>query len=299
MKNCHLHPRLIVVVILAFAAISFSAFAQAGDFIEVEPGVEIYYVEKGEGSPILFVPGWTFTTEVFEHQLDYFSKTNRVIVIDPRSQGRSTVTLEGNDYITHAQDLGKVIEKLGLKDIVLVGWSFGCLTTYGYVKQNGTEALKANVCIDLSPKPLSTHEGDWVEGPLDEIAGGYHFLRTPKGQREFVGGYADHVMVQRDLTPEEMFWIIDQSAKSPPWVAAALFASGMFCNYMPEAKLLDKKIPSLNIVAEHWADTAVPFLKKNFPKTKTAVLGGHMMFWEHPQKFNNILGDFIKSVQAK
>jgi pimeloyl-ACP methyl ester carboxylesterase len=54
---------------------------------------------------------------------------------------------------------------------------------------------------------------------------------------------------------------------------------------------------SLNIVAEHWAETAVPFLKKNFPNTKTAVLGGHMMFWEHPEKFNAILSDFIKSIE--
>ncbi len=104
-------------------------------------------------------------------------------------------------------------------------------------------------------------------------------------------------MVQRDLTKEEMFWIVDQSAKSPPWVAAALFASGMFSNHMAEAKLLDESLPALDIVAEHWADTAVPFLKKNFPNTKTAVLGGHMMFWEHPEKFNSILTEFIKSIE--
>ncbi len=287
---------VLMVTILAFATNILVPIAHAGEFLEVEPGVEIYYEQKGEGPPILIVPGWTFTTEVFGHQLDKLSASYRVVVIDPRSQGRSTVTLEGNDYITHAADLVKVIESLDLRDVVLVGWSFGCLTTYGYVKEKGTERLKAHVCIDLSPKPLSVQEGDWVEGPLDDIAAGYHYLRTPAGQREFVAGYADQVMVQRDLTKAEMFWIVDQSAKSPPWVAAALFASGMFSNHMAEAKLLDESLPALDIVAEHWADTAVPFLKKNFPNTKTAVLGGHMMFWEHPEKFNSILTEFIKSI---
>ncbi len=269
----------------------------AGGYIEVEPDVDIYYEEKGQGPTIVIVPGFTFTTEVFEHQLDGLSKSYRVVVIDPRSQGRSTVTVSGNDYITHADDLAKVIKKLDLKDITLVGWSFGCLTTWGYIRQEGLDNLKRHVCIDLSPKPLSVNPDDWVEGPLDEIAAGYHMLRTPKGQRDFVAWYADEVMVQRDLTPEEMTWIVEQSAMSPPFVAAALFASGMFSNYMAEAKLLDEKRPSLMIVSEHWADTAKAFLGKHFPKTKVEVLGGHMMFWEHPDKFNKIIEDFITSAK--
>ncbi len=91
-----------------------------------------------------------------------------------------------------------------------------------------------------------------------------------------MAGYADQVMVQRDLTKEELFWLVDQSAKSPPWVAAALFASGMFSNYMAEAKLLDASLPSLNIIAEHWADTAVPFLNHRFSKNQNSSVG-----WAH------------------
>ncbi|MEW5722260.1 MAG: alpha/beta hydrolase [Thermodesulfobacteriota bacterium] len=284
----------VLAVVVAVITVFFSLKpALAGDYLEVEPGVEIYYEDKGQGPPIVIVSGWTFTTEVFAHQLEQLSKTHRVVVLDPRSQGRSTVTLEGNDYITHASDLAKVIEALKLQDIVLIGWSFGCLTTWGYIKEKGIDNLKCHVCVDLSPKPLSVNPGDWVEGPLDEIAGAFPALRTPKGQRDFVAWYADEVMVQRELKPEEMTWIVGQSAKSPPWVASLLFASGMFTNHMEEAKLLDEKKPSLFIVAEHWADTAKAFLGKNFPKTKIEVLGGHMMFWEHPEKFNKILEDFI------
>lgn len=271
-----------------------STYRQPGKYIEVEPGVEIYYEDKGEGTPIVFVPGWTFTGEVFDHQVAHFANTHRVITMDPRSQGRSSVTLHGNDYTTHAADLAKLIKALGLKDVVLVGWSFGCLAAWGYVRQEGLDALKAMVCIDLSPKPLSANPGDWVEGPLDEIAGAYtSFLRSRQGQRDFVTYYADEVMVQRELLPEEMFWIVEQSFKTPPHVAAALFASGMFSNYIEEAKAVDASLPALSIIAEHWADTAVAFVNRHFPNTKTAVLGGHMMFWEHPDKFNAILGDFL------
>ena len=120
----------------------------------------------------------------------------------------------------------------------------GVSRTYGYVKLKGAGNLKAHVCIDLSPKPLSAKAGDWVEGPLDEIAEGYRtFMRDAKGQREFVTWYADKVMVERDLKPEEMAWIVDQSLTTPHWTAAALFASGMFANNLAEAKLLDEKMP--------------------------------------------------------
>jgi non-heme chloroperoxidase len=63
-----------------------------------------------------------------------------------------------------------------------------------------------------------------------------------------------------------------------------------------EAKLIDESSPALTIVAEHWADTAVGFMQKQFPNTKTAVLGGHMMFWERPDQFNQLLGGFLASL---
>ena len=46
-----------------------------GSFLEVEPGVEVYYEDSGEGTPLVFVPGWTFSTEVFDQQVAQFSNS--------------------------------------------------------------------------------------------------------------------------------------------------------------------------------------------------------------------------------
>ena len=97
-------------------------------YLEVDSGVDLYVEDVGEGSPIVFIPGFTFTTEMFEKQVEYFSKSNRVIVVDPRSHGRSTITLHGNDYMTHGTDLGKVLQALHVENPIIVGWSFGCFT---------------------------------------------------------------------------------------------------------------------------------------------------------------------------
>ena len=268
--------------------------SKAGKYIEVDPGVEVFVQDVGSGDPIVFIPGWTFTTEVFSKQVAHFSKTRRVIVIDPRSHGRSTMSLHGNDYVTHGLDLVKVLEALELKEVTLVGWSFGCLTIWEYIRQQGVENIKSLVFVDLSPKPLSTnHSQDWVEGPLDDIAAAYTtFLRNPEGQRKFIGGYAKDVMVQRELQEEELTWLVEQSLKTPFYIAANLFSAGMFSDYRVEAKIASESVPTLTVVAEHWAEIACAFTDRISPQSKVEVLGGHLMFWEHSEKFNKIIEEF-------
>lgn len=267
-----------------------------GKYIEVDPGIELFLEDTGKGDPIIFIPGFTFTTESFEKQVSYFSKTNRVIVIDPRSHGKSTKTIHGNDYVTHGTDLAKVLKELDVQDVNLVGWSFGCLTAWEYFKQNGTDRLKSMVLIDMPPKSLSVHVDDWVEGALDDIAGIYNnSLRSPQGQREFITAYITGVMIQRELSEDELTMLVEQSMNTPYYIAGNLFASGMFSDYREAAKQASEQLPTLTVVAEHWAETAARFTKELSPKTQLEVLGGHMMFWEHHEKFNQILEGFIKN----
>ena len=268
--------------------------AVGGKYVSIDPGVEIFIQDIGSGDPIVFIPGFTFTTEVFEKQVEYFSKTNRVIVMDPRSHGRSSISLHGNDYVTHGTDLAKIISILDLKNVVLAGWSFGCLTVWEYIKQQGLDNVKSVIIIDMPPKSLSVNQDDWVEGPLDDMAATYNtYLRNPNGHRDFISNYITHVMVQRKLEEAELNWLIEQSLKTPYYVAANLFASGMFSDYREEAKISGQAVPVLTVVAEHWANKAVSFMKKISPESKVEVLGGHLMFWEYPEEFNNIIDKFI------
>ncbi|ASP32126.1 alpha/beta fold hydrolase [Labrenzia sp. VG12] len=271
--------------------------ALAGDYLQVEPGVDLYYEDHGTGLPIVLVPGWTFTTEVFEHQIATFAKTHRVITFDPRSHGRSTVTMEGNNYVTQGADLAKLVDHLGVEKPVLVGWSFGCLATWEFVKIRSTDAASAHMCIDLSPTPMTGKEGDWTEGSIADISGLYDGVQSAKGHRDAIHWYADEVMIEQDYTPELARWIEDQSTQSPPWVAAAYWAAGNFSNYLVTAKEIDAKLPSSFVVAEHWADTARPYLAKHTPNSDVHVFGGHMMFWEYPDKFNRILAGFVSQIE--
>lgn len=264
--------------------------------LKIDKTLTLSYIDEGKGDPVLFVPGFTFSADVFAYQVEALSKTHRVIVVDPRSHGLSTMMVAGNNYPQHGRDLDAFITKLGLTDVTLVGWSFGALSTWSYVEAAGLERLKGFVCIDMPPVPLSTAEQDgaWVEGPVADLAAGYHAVMTPEGQRAFMAGYAEHVMVQRELSVAEMDWLMSLSLATPSHAVADLYASGLFSNYLGTAKRMDAELPGLYVIAEHWAETAGRYVAAELRNAHTAVLGGHMMFWEHAEAFNAALVRFLE-----
>lgn len=266
-------------------------------YVTVAPDVEIHYLEKGEGKPMVFIPGLTFSGEIFKAQLEHFSKEYRVIAIDPRGQGLSTKTVHGNDYLTHGKDLGALVDALGLEDMVLVGWSTGNLEVWSYIRQFGTKKLRAAVTIDMSPLPLSADPLWWTEGTMEELSAvATQSMISPEGVREFFSEYATGVMIQHEMKPEELEYLLDISTRTPYWICSSLFTNAIFSNYFDTAKMTGETLPSLMFIAEHWADIAKPFTETNFPGTKTHVMGGHLMFYEYPEEWNRVLEEFLNGI---
>lgn len=270
---------------------------RVGHYLEVAPGIEIYYEDEGEGTPLVLIPGWTFTTRVFDHQFAEFSGSHRVISFDPRSHGRSTVTLEGNNYATQAADLARLLAHLEVENPVLLGWSTGSLTTWHHVRNHGTANLRGHVSVDMPPLGTSCEEGAWMEGSIADLSGFFQGVQTRRGQRGIVTWYADNVMIEQDLTPESTAWIVEQSLATPPLMAAAHIADATFANYQEEAEKVDADVPSLFFVASHWAETAGPYLARHCPNSRVEAFGGHMMFWEYPEKFNALLAEFLATIE--
>ena len=62
-----------------------------------------------EAGQLVLIPGWTFDAEIWRHEIDRFAKDRRVIAIDPRSQGLSTMTGYGDTPEQRARDLKAVL----------------------------------------------------------------------------------------------------------------------------------------------------------------------------------------------
>ena len=95
-------------------------------FIEVKKGVRIYAQDWGAGKTIVFVHGWPYSHAMFDYQTLPLSRAGfRTVAIDLRGFGQSDKPYSGNDYDTWADDIGKVIKVLDLKDVTLAGFSMG------------------------------------------------------------------------------------------------------------------------------------------------------------------------------
>jgi pimeloyl-ACP methyl ester carboxylesterase len=104
------------------------------------------------------MPAW-----IWENQIDEFSKKYHVFAVDPRSQGESDKPNYGHLPETRARDYMELVDHLGLKQPVLVGWSMACGELMKYVEQLGTENVGGLVLVDgiLSEKPIPEMFATW------------------------------------------------------------------------------------------------------------------------------------------
>src|SRR6266513_6495415 len=97
---------LIAVICLGTMPGSAASNPGSSRMVNVADGVSLRVTEGGKagGEPALvFIPGWSTGADIWNHQIDTFAKTHRVIAIDPRSQGESTKTTTGNTPKTRAR----------------------------------------------------------------------------------------------------------------------------------------------------------------------------------------------------
>lgn len=115
-------------------------------------GAELFYKDWGNGQPVVFSHGWPLNSDAFEDQMFYLaSRGYRCIAHDRRGHGRSSQPWEGNDMDTYADDLSDLMDKLNLKDAVLVGHSTGGGEVARYIGRHGTSRVAKVVLIGAVP----------------------------------------------------------------------------------------------------------------------------------------------------
>ena len=96
------------------------------EYIEVEPNVRLHITDAGAGKPIVLLPGWPLSDEMYEYQYnDLINAGFRVIGITLRGFGKSDKPYGAYNYDVHVADIKKVLEVLDIKNAVLGGFSMG------------------------------------------------------------------------------------------------------------------------------------------------------------------------------
>src|SRR5947209_2229276 len=110
--------------------------------------IELYYEDHGSGSPVVLIHGWPLSGASWEKQTAaLLAAGHRVITYDRRGFGRSSKPGVGYNYDTFAADLDKVLKKLDLKKVALVGFSMGSGEVTRYIGKYGSKRVRKAVLI--------------------------------------------------------------------------------------------------------------------------------------------------------
>ena len=297
---------LFLIVTLA-SILSLSHFAAAqeqvreGGRLKVSDDLTLYYETSGTGAtPIVFVPGWTMSSAVFERQRDHFADSDRFryYAYDPRGQGHSSKPMDGYTYDQHGRDLKAFLDGLGLKQVVLVGWSFGVLKVSSYLDQFGADNVRALVLIDGTPKTTgkdSTKDWAWV-GDDNWLSNNQSYTTELLTQKREENMKAFSEWMLEKPTPEQVNWSTAISLQTPGWIAALTNATANNADYEAALKTLDPKLPLLFVMGEeHWHPVVDQWIATNKPTAKSVTMGKHLMFWQRSKAFNSELDKFLDS----
>ncbi|MGI2329186.1 alpha/beta fold hydrolase [Planococcus sp. YIM B11945] len=132
-------------------------------------GVQLYYVEAGEGAPLVLIHGLTASLMTFQQEIEYFQDHFRVIAYDCRGHGRSDKPLSYtlNDHI---EDVVALLDHLGIGKAHVLGVSMGSYIAQGLVLAHPERVEKLVLVVSKSNgKTSSTQElfnrhADEIEG---------------------------------------------------------------------------------------------------------------------------------------
>lgn len=280
--------RLAVILLCTLSVPSLLAQAPKSGFFKTSDGVRIHYLEAGSGRPIVFIPGWTMPAWIWQRQIDRFSKNYRVLAVDPRSQGESDKPPYGHLPETRARDYHELVDQLGLKQPVLVGWSMGCGELMKYVEQFGTENVSGLVLVDgfLWDKP---------NPDLFGIMSGWMNQLQQDRQKQADGFIRS--MFKKPQTEDYLKRVIDASVQVPADTAAVLIYN------MIAVKDFSGGFAKMNrpMLFTYQPDTqqTADFLKAKLgDKVRLERFDGdgHALFVDEREKFNRVLDEFLQDL---
>jgi pimeloyl-ACP methyl ester carboxylesterase len=271
--------------------------------IRTEDGVDLHYIEAGEGTPLLFVHEFAGDARSWEPQIRFFARRYRCIAYHARGYPPSSVPRDPKSYSQDraTDDIAAVIKALNLAPAHVVGLSMGAFATLhlGLRHPHLARSLTAaGVGYGASPDKREQFRAE-IDGSVAKLrAGGIEKFATiyahgptrlvfeekdPRGFAEFEAQMAEHSTEGSALT------MLGVQRERP-----SLFEL--------EAQFRQLKLPTFIIAGDEDDPTLEPalYLKRTITSSALLVMPkcGHTMNLEDPDAFNRALLDFITAVDS-
>jgi pimeloyl-ACP methyl ester carboxylesterase len=283
------------------AAQTLSAAAPAVKQASVN-GVDLVYLEQGQGAPVVFVHGAFADHRAWEGQREAVAKHYRYIALTQRYFGTAPWPDSGEKFslATHADDLAVFIRELKAGPVHVVGWSYGGSIALALAVQH-PELLKslflyeqgaiASFVTDPADAKAVGEDRREIVGP---VSGASKAGDTAGAVRLFFDGVTGQPGLLETLPPAARSLFLD-NARTIPLQLGAPPPPALSCAQLAQIKVPvaiakgELTRPSFRILA----DTA----SRCIPGSRLAVVpqGRHAAPAVSPAAFNEVLLGFLKN----
>lgn len=249
--------------------------------------VQLTYTDEGEGQPIVILTGIGGHKLIWKNQVNFLLDHHyRVINVDARNQGMSQRTFKGQRIFKHAQDIHELMTDLNLQDPVLMGNSMGAATFLAYFALYGDQHVKAFIDVDQSPKMLQDQE--WAFGFKNLAWDNFPYLiKNDFGKATF--HEIDATLYQEiKLLNEQYPYHSDQNQSFLEDHAMQDWRDVIVQLKIPYLIIAGKQSPYFDY---HFAEVVANF--NSHGQFKVIENAGHIVMAEQPEKFNEVLHNFL------
>jgi len=247
-------------------------------------GVKINYVFEGTGfETIIFIHGLGESLESWRHQINFFSKKFKVIALDLRGHGKSSIPKKKIEIGDFAEDVKGLLDHLGIKKAHFCGLSMGALVLFEMYKRCPDYFL--SMILVAARHKFPPAQTAVLEGMSMEIIGAE------------VATFALAANAPEQLK-EEVAKMIAGTKKD------AYIQSAEATSMLDYSELLPKiKVPTLIIVGELDIVTPVSsaeIINKSIQGSILQIIPGvgHLPNREASEKFNNLLDEFLYKIKG-
>ncbi|HTX82306.1 MAG TPA: alpha/beta hydrolase [Streptosporangiaceae bacterium] len=263
--------------------------------------IELHYEDHGMGTPVVLIHGYPLNWRAWDKQVPVLLGTgHRVIAYDRRGFGLSSQPAGGYNYDTFAADLNWLMEKLDLRDAILVGHSMGTGEVARYLAAYGSSRVAKAVLISPIPPFLlqTTDNPDGLPGSLFDGFMHSATADTPAWMRSFLDNFYNVDVLRGTLVSEEAYAASWNVAVSASATAAVECIPTWETDFRADVAAID--VPVLVIQGD--ADRVLPLEKtgKLLPHmmqdARLVVVNGgpHAIAWTHADQVNRALLEFLK-----
>ncbi|MDN4523982.1 alpha/beta fold hydrolase [Fictibacillus fluitans] len=280
------------------------------DYVKVN-GVNLHYVEKGEGELMLFLHGFPYFWHCWHNQLEEFSKDYRVVAVDMRGYNTSDKPEDISSYEMPVllEDVKQLIEAFGEKECILVGhdWGGAIAWTFAYTHP---EYIKKLIIFD-APHPYTFHR-ELVENPAQREASSYMgFFQKPDSHDVLLADNSERLRKMMntlglDLTQEEEEKYLE--AWQQPEAMKSMLNYYRAASFYPFEKLAQQPVALPHRLFESpaliiWGNADIAFENSNLngieeyaPNITIHRLNGvgHAPQLEKPEETNAFMREFLQ-----